>query len=231
MKFKYLIISALLFCSISASAQYREFVHGSKVGPAWHWMSSGDESTAGNHVMVGSGVGYILEWYFVENMALTSGMTYKYMRQDYDFKAKRSILEGTMPDYLVDVNRDLKATYLCVPAMFKFKALELGPCQLYAQAGVDIEFRTKATARDEYVIGVYHHKDEDFHDVKDDYRFIRSSLEVALGAEYEVQRQLKVFGHLVYNRALSNMTSISYSKNGGPALFPQYFAVEIGICY
>lgn len=231
MKIKFLIISALLFCTMHVSAQYKEYVIGLKMGPSWNWMSSSSESVINNQTLASFNYGLIVDKYFSDKCAISSGLMVNHIRGDYDFYAKRSILSGAMPDYTVNVNRNLKATYLCVPVMLKIKVAEISDFQCYVQGGLDLGIRMKANVKDDYVIGVYHHSDEDFSSAEKEYKRLHTSFDLGVGTEYEIQKSLKVFGQFVYNRALTNLTSINYSKDGGPILLPNYFAFEFGVMF
>lgn len=231
MKIKFLIVSALLFCTMTVSAQYKEFVVGLKMGPSWNWMSSSSESVTNNQTLASFNYGLVVDRYFSDNCAISSGLTVTHLRADYDFYAKRSILSGVMPEYTVDVNRSLKATYLCVPVMLKIKVAEIGDFQCYAQGGVDLGLRLKANVKDNYLIGVYHHYDEDYSNAPKEYKMLHTSFDLGIGTEYQIQKSLKVFGQFVYNRAFTNLTSVNYSKNGGPVLLPNYFAFEFGAMF
>ena len=231
MKFKFLIISALMFCTMSVSAQYREYVVGLKMGPSWNWMSSAKESASNNQTLVSFNYGLVVDKYFSDKCAVSSGLMVNHVRGDYDFHAQRSILNGVMPEYEVNVHRNLKVTYLCVPVMLKAKVVELGAFDCYIQGGIDLGFRLKAMAKDAYLIGVYHQNDEDFSDARDDFKLLHTSFDLGLGTEYQIQKSVKVFGQFVYNRALTNLTSNKYSRDGGPVLLPNYFAFEFGVLF
>ena len=231
MKTKLLIISTLLFLSVSVSAQYKEYVFGLKMGPSWNWMSSGNQSVSNNQTLVSFNYGLSVERYLSEKFAISSGLTMNHVRGDYDFRAKRSILESVMPEYDVNVTRSLKATYLCIPVLFKAKIVELGDFDCFVTGGLDFGLRLKAEAKDDYLIGVYYHHDQDYADVKKEYKQLHASFDLGLGTEYQVWKSFKVFGQFVYNRAITNLTSFDYSKDKGPVLLPNYFAFEFGILF
>ena len=231
MKVKFLIISTLLLLSATVSAQYKEYVFGLKMGPSWNWMSSGNQSAHNNQTLVSFNYGLFGERYLSEKFAISSGLTMNHLRGDYDFRAKRSILEGVMPEYDVNITRSLKATYLCVPVLFKAKIVELGDFDCFVMGGLDFGFRLKAEAKDDYLIGVYYHQDKDYADVKKEFKQLHSSFDLGLGAEYQIRKSVKVFGQFVYNRAVTNLTSLDYSKNDGPVLLPNYFAFEFGVLF
>lgn len=231
MKTKLLIISTLLFLSVSVSAQYKEYVFGLKMGPSWNWMSSGNQSVSNNQTLVSFNYGLFVERYLSEKFAISSGLTMNHVRGDYDFRAKRSILESVMPEYDVNVTRSLKATYLCIPALFKAKIVELGDFDCFVTGGLDFGLRLKAEAKDDYLIGVYYHHDQDYSDVKKEYKQLHASFDLGLGTEYQIRNSVKVFGQFVYNRAITNLTSLDYSKNNGPVLLPNYFAFEFGVLF
>lgn len=231
MKTKLLIISALIFLSASVSAQYKEYVFGLKMGPSWNWMSSGNQSAVNNQTLVSFNYGLFCERYLTEKFAISSGLTMNHVRGDYDFYAKRSTLDGVMPEYDVNVTRSLKATYLCIPVLFKAKIVEIGDFDCFVMGGLDFGLRLKAKAKDDYLIGVYHHHDQDYANVKKEFKQLHSSFDLGLGTEYQIRKSVKVFGQFVYNRAITNLTSLDYSKNNGPVLLPNYFAFEFGVLF
>ncbi len=231
MKIKFLIISALLLCSMSVSAQYRDYAVGLKMGPSWNWMSSGQETTVNNQTLVSFNYGLVVDKFFAERFAISSGLMVNHVRGNYDFHSKRSTLDGVMTEYEVNVHRNLKATYLCLPVLLKVKLVDLGAVCCYVQGGVDLGFRLNAQAKDAYLIGVYHQNDEDYSDARKEFKMFHSSFDLGLGTEYKVTNSIKVFGQFVYNRALTNLTSFKYSKDGGCVLLPNYFAFEFGVLF
>lgn len=231
MKIKFLIISALLLCAMRVSAQYKEIVLGLKMGPSWNWMSSSQETTVNRQTLVSFNYGLFVDKYLNDRFAISSGLMMNNIRGNYDFHDKRSVLEGVMPEYEVNVHRNLKASYLCVPLMLKVKLVDLGFMDCYVQGGVDLGLRLKAQAKDACLIGVYHQNDEDFSDARKEFKTFHASFDLGLGTEYKITKSIKVFGQFVYNRALTNLTSIRYSKDSGCVLLPNYFAFEFGVLF
>ena len=231
MKVKLLIISALMLCAMSVSAQYREYVVGLKMGPSWNWMSSAKESASNNQTLVSFNYGVVADRYFSERFAFSSGLMVNHVHCNYDYFAKRSVLPGIMPEYETNVHRDLKATYLCVPVLFKAKVVEISDFDCYVQGGFDFGFRLKAVAKDAYLIGVYHQNDKDYSDARNDFKMFHTSFDLGIGTEYKIQKSVRVFGQFVYNRAFTNLTSNNYSDENRPVLLPNYFAFEFGVLF
>ena len=152
MKIKFLIISALLLCAMRVSAQYKEIVLGLKMGPSWNWMSSSQETTVNRQTLVSFNYGLFVDKYLNDRFAISSGLMMNNIRGNYDFHDKRSVLEGVMPEYEVNVHRNLKASYLCVPLMLKVKELVEGSRKR-------TEFVTYAVVS-VLMSGDYEHRDE-----------------------------------------------------------------------
>ena len=228
MKFRILIISVLTFFTLSASAQYKEYTFGVKIGPSWTWMTSTDATTLNHQTMTSFNFGVLVEKHFSEKFSLVTGITFDNYRGDYSFADKRSSHEF-MPEQAVYVNRQYKGMYLNIPVLAKLKVAEIGAFSPYVQGGVNLSYRISAKAKDKYDVGVYHYEDASFRDVRSEFMSFNASFNLGVGTEFEISPKLKAFAQVIYNRSIFDLTSIKYHKDGGPRIYGNYIALELGI--
>lgn len=227
MKTKALIISILLFFTLNASAQFKEYAFGLKAGPSWTWMSSPDETTTNRQTLISYNWGGFVERRHSEHLAFVTGLSVEQYRADYTYDDYRSI--QNMPSYLVQVNRRYKGTYISVPVIAKINFFDIAFASLYVQGGINLSYRLNAWAQDQYLIGVYPYEDTDYRNVNSEFKTFNTSANICIGSEFDLPQSLKVFAQFVFSHSLSDLTSRNYSKNGGPNLRPSYFAFEVGI--
>ena len=74
MKKSLLIVGLLMAMSLTASAQYKGFSFGFKVGPSFDWTGSKTGAAINERTKTGFDVGLVAEYYFAENYAIVTGI-------------------------------------------------------------------------------------------------------------------------------------------------------------
>ena len=112
MKKNLLLIGLMLALSLTASAQYRGFAFGFKVGPSFDWTGSKTGAAVNQGVKTGCDLGLVAEYYFAENYAIVTGVNVNFLKGHYSFEDMRNISTiDTVTDYqLGTIDRQFKTT-------------------------------------------------------------------------------------------------------------------------
>lgn len=224
-----LIISLVALFAINGNAQQKKYVFGLKLGPNVGWAASGSAETSGGHARMGFAVGGIVDRYFSEHVAFSSGLNLNLLGMDYTFTDKRTA-EYFLEEAMVPVNRRFKGSYLEVPLKLKVKVDVYDSWKAYAEAGVGFSFNFADKCKDSFQDpfgGNY--ADQSYEDYFYQYRWFQTALNFGLGAMYEMNRKFSVFAQLTFNHALSNSFNNATEQQTGSIIRTNFIGLEIGI--
>lgn len=220
MKKKLLFVGLMLAISVGASAQYKGFSFGVKVGPGFDWTGSTTGVAVNNGVRVGLGVGLVAEYYFADNYALLTGVNVNLNRGHYSFNQGCIDPNTEAPDFY-NVDRLYKSTVYEIPVMLKMITNQFGsfPMRYYAQVGAGLGYAArKVQVKDAIGDGAMA---ADYTTANKEYSSFRASLKLGLGAEYSIDESLRVFAGVYYSHDfINNINYISpdycgnYIENG-----------------
>ena len=225
-----LIISMVAFFSLQGFSQAGTFSYGFKFGPTFDWASS--TSTAANNkgVRTGFSLGGIIDHYFTNHIAFSTGLNFNYWRGNYQFTDIRTI-DDFLEEVRIDaVNRQVRASYFEVPLKVKVKAEIVDGWKGFAEAGVGLSLNTKDLTKDSYQF--YWVKSEDVFYTNAyfyEYRWFQAALNFGLGAEYQINKKFGVFAQLSFNHALTNTFTKEIEQLTGSNLKTNFIGIEVGI--
>ena len=157
MKKSLLIVGLLMAMSLTASAQYKGFSFGFKVGPSFDWTGSKTGAAINQRTKTGFDVGLVAEYYFAENYAIVTGVNVDFVNGQYKFDDKRNLSAvDSITDYqLGSVDRKFKTTIYEIPLMLKLVTPELGnlPLRAYAQVGGAFGYTQRVKVMDSFSLG------------------------------------------------------------------------------
>ena len=225
-----LIISLLWLIVLSGNAQTKEFRFGFKFGPTFDWASSGSTVTQNRGMRLGLGAGLVVDHYFTNNIAVSSGLNFNYLRMKYQFTDSRMV-ENFLQEVQLPVERRVKANVIEVPIKAKVGFEVLESVRAYVEAGAALGFNLKDEVKDSYEYYNYSYADETYVDMSDQYRMLQASLLFGLGAEYEINRKFSVFGQVTFNHGLMNAFPKELERKTGSILNTNLIGVEVGILF
>ena len=213
MKRRLLFVGLMLTLSLSASAQYKGFSFGFKLGPGFDWTGSTTGAANNEGLRTGFGVGVMAEYYFAENYAIVSGINVNMNRGHYSFENAR--MDSTAGVVKFPVDRYYKSTVYEIPLMLKMMTNELGnlPLRAYAQVGAGIGYAQRVKVQDDQAT--------DWVATNKEYSNLRASMKFGLGAQYAIDQSTRVFASLYFSHDfINNINSIApnhykfYFENG-----------------
>ena len=203
MKKNLLLIGLVLTLSLSASAQYKGFSFGFKVGPNFGWAGSSTNTAKALKARTGADLGFIAEYYFTDNYALITGIDVSFLGGRYNFENGRMIGDSipVFQTYMVD--RTYKTTLYELPLMLKLVTNDLGayPIRAYAQVGGGVGYNHKVTVKDGIDGGEI---SETWEKTNKEFSNLRVSLKIGAGAQYTIEDNLRVFLGIYYSHDVVN---------------------------
>jgi len=214
MKKNLLIVGLLMAMSLTASAQYKGFAFGFKVGPNWGWTGSTTGAAISEGARTGFDLGVVAEYYFADNYALVSGINVDFLGGKYMFENGRMVTDSLNPDGYVEVygvNRIYKSTLYEIPLMLKMVTNELGnsPIRIYAQVGGGIGYAQKVKVKDAIPAdGIETPAEWGITDKE--FSNIRVSLKIGTGVQFAIDHSTRLFAGVYFSHDfLNNINSVS----------------------
>ena len=242
MKRKLLFVGLMLTLSLSASAQFKGFAFGFKMGPGFDWTGSTTGAAVNEGTRTGFGLGVVAEYYFAPNYAFVTGVNVNMNRGHYSFDNGRMV-DGNFETYSVD--RKYKGTVYEVPFMLKMVTEQFGelPIRYYAQVGAGIGYARKVLVQDA-IDGAA--APATWISTDKEYSNLRASLKIGAGAQYVIMGSTRIFAGLNFSHDfLNNINSISpnyysyYYEDGNKIearnpklnLLQNRLAIEVGVLF
>lgn len=225
-----LIISMVSVVFVGANAQPGNVRLGIKLGPTIDWASSGSTATTNDGIRLGGNLGLICDYYFTDNVSVSSGVNFNLLRMKYtfiDYRRAEDFLEETN----VSVSRRLNATNIEVPLKIKFRFDVVDSFKAYAEAGAGLSLNCKDYVKDSYTFYWTSYEGQNYVDYTNQYRPLQLSMIFGLGTEYEINRNLSAFIQLAFDHAFSNAFVNSLEKQTGSILRNNYIGIEIGLMH
>lgn len=203
MKKSLLFVGLMLALSLSASAQYKGFAFGFKVGPNFGWTGSTTGAAVNEGARTGFDLGVVAEYYFADNYALVTGVNVNFLGGHYSFEnARTDTVSGLLTKYQVD--RVYKSTLYEIPLMLKMVTNELGnaPIRIYAEVGGGVGMTAKKVKVKDAVDGA---PAPDAWGITDkEFSNLRVSLKAGLGAQYAIDESTRLFAGVYFSHDFIN---------------------------
>jgi hypothetical protein len=230
MKRNLLIISCVVLFALQGIAQKGTNVIGLKFGPNINWVNSASDAAKNNRIGMGFSSGIVIDHYYSQHMAVSSGLNYSIMRLNYQFTDYR-LLPNSLNEDKIPVNRKFKGSYIEVPLKIKAKMNILDSWNAFVEGGVGVGVNLITKGKDSYEYYGNPYSDEIYYDVSKDYRRLQFALNFGAGAEYEVNSKFSLFAQLTYHHTLSNMFSNWLYEETGSNIKTNFIGLEIGILH
>ncbi len=196
MKIRLFFLSLILFVGISANAQFKKYVFGLKAAPQISWMKPSADKYEGNGAKLGFSWGFVSEFNFTENHCFATGFNVVFNGGKLKFPFASDTIIGTM-------KRNYGIKSIEIPITLKMRTNTIGNMKFYGQIGFGTSFRFAAKNTDEFVHGSTTVKTEKKN--YDNTSFIRESLIIGLGAEYNTKAGTILSTGLAFNNGFSDI--------------------------
>lgn len=231
-----LIISLVMLFTLSGTAQIDNLRFGLKLGPNFSWAGPCSEKTDNHGAKLGIGTGLVVDYYFTNIFAASSGVEFNFCRMKYSFIDYRRIENLQLTDTEASVLRRLRSTNLEIPIKIKGKFNVADLFDAFVEAGIGLGFNLKDYGKDEFKF-IWNTGDEPdyksatYEDWTGQYRVFQPSMIFGLGGEYEINPKLSVFAQLSYHHTFSNAFTKALTVKTGSKLFNNFIGIEVGIMH
>ncbi|MCD4735470.1 MAG: PorT family protein [Bacteroidales bacterium] len=228
------LVIILIIPAISYS-QVKPFRFGFKISPNLAWISPDAEGYEANGSSFGFSWGFLSDIAITENYFISTGFGVDYLGGKLKYPYQGSISTDTIIQ-TGDMSRNYKLRNLEIPITLKMRTNQFGKIAYYGQIGFGTSFNLKSKADDDFS---YYENDQKYSekkddvDIKDDIKFMRSSLIFAAGIEYFLDESTSLVGGLSFNSGLTNIlkgeNTVDPNVKQKGSLY--YFQLNIGILF
>jgi hypothetical protein len=245
-----LLFAGLVFLSQITKAQdNRDFRIGFKIIPGFNWV----KSKTSNILSDGSGIGFSFglmsdvrladNYFFSPEIMITSMSNRTKLRDTNDV-----LLAGTTNSFYNNVTHKYNLKYLEIPLTFKFRTNERNSLRFWGQVGIAPGFLISSNVTTaaqpsmgntapfpeggKYLPNASDNDKYDFTDqdngkkVEDDINFLRTSMILGAGIEYNLSGNTSFYGGLRFNNGFTDMLNDKNSK-----MINNILGIEIGLFF
>lgn len=207
-----LLITFMTFQADLIAQDKSKLKMGLKVSPNLGWMSPNTKGYKSDGARLGATVGFIGDFHFAENYALSTGFNFQFLHGKLGFNDS-ILMENSSTMHTVDLTRKYNFIYVEIPLMIKMKTKSFGKIAYYGQIGLGTGFRIKASSTDHYLKPNGQEVDN-----QEDYNYgtslIRESVLVGIGCEISVDESSRIILGLGYSNSLNNLLTGTNNKSG-----------------
>jgi len=226
-----LIISIVVLFSLQGFSQRGSYSFGLKIGPTFDWASSASTATSNEGMKLGFTMGGIIDHYYTNHIAISSGINFIRWRGHYQFTDLRHV-DDFLEEVSLPIDRRVNATYIEVPLKVKVKAEVVEGWKVFAEAGVGIGLNLNTRTKDEYDFYWVSSSDKIYSkSYFYEYRWLQAALNFGVGVEYQINRKFGAFAQISFNHALTNTFTKEMEERTGSKLQTNFIGLEVGIMH
>ncbi|MCX6278575.1 MAG: porin family protein [Bacteroidetes bacterium] len=224
-----ILILAVAPCILFSQASHPMKL-GLKVAPNIGWMSPGTKGYTNDGARVGATVGFVSDFYFAENYALSTGFNFQFLNGKLRY-SDSLMVEGSAGLQDGEVFRKYNFLYLEIPVMIKMQTKKFGKLSYFGQIGIGTGFRIKTTVKEHFELTKGGAVDQQY-DFNGGTTLIRESILVGIGCEYHLDESSRIMFGISYSNGLNNiLTGENYKSNLVEKSLLNYVEVNIGFLF
>jgi hypothetical protein len=203
---------------------------GLKIAPNIGWMSPGTKGYSSDGARLGGTIGFISEFYFAENYAISTGFNFQFLNGALNY-SDSLLVEGITSLQDGNVFRKYNFLYLEIPLMIKMKTKTFGKISYFGQIGLGTGFRIKSTVKEHFEPTTGNPVDQQY-DFNNGTTLIKESILVGIGCEYSIDESSRILIGLSYSNSLNNvLTGVNYKTNLKEKTQLNYAELNIGFLF
>lgn len=224
---KWTVVILLMCIGFGLKAQMKPFRFGLKIAPQLSWLAPATDDCVNNGSSAAWSWGFVSDITLTDNLFLGSGFNVVYT------KGKLKYLDMRTPDAVDLAYRDYRLSYLEIPLTIKMKTRKMGDLVYFGQLGLGTAINLSARAEDSYKVGLMPDGGERTeHDINKEIRFLKESLIIGAGVEYDLPNTLTLFSSVVYNAGFSNVLKGKNTYNNDDfSAKPNYIELNVGLIF
>ena len=192
------LFATLLFLSPADSmAQYKSVMLGIKVAPNLGWIKTDQDNYSSDGVAAGFSWGLVSDFYFAENYAFSSGLSFNFQNGKLSYPEIRDGIPGSL-------DRSYRFKYLEIPALIKMKTKDMNGLKVFGILGAGLSVRLNSKAKDVFTNMSGGKETTDFRLIDSQTNLFKASMIVGAGVEYELISGSYIIAGLTFNNGLTN---------------------------
>ena len=203
---------------------------GLKVAPNVGWMSPGTKGYTSDGARVGGTIGFMADFYFAGNYALTSGFNFQFLNGKLRY-SDSLMVEGSPGLQDGEVFRRYSFLYFEIPVMIKMKTKQFGKLSYFGQIGLGTGFRIKTTVDEHFELTKGGDSDQQYN-YDQGATLMRESLLVGIGAEFHLDESSRILIGITYSNGLNNiLKGVNYKSGLDIKSILNYAELNIGFIF
>ena len=193
------MVLLLSLVTYAANAQFPPYYFGLKAAPQLSWVRPNTDNYTSEGVKMGFAWGFIAEFNFTENHAIATGFNMQFNGGKLKFPAIQISGTDTLEG---DMSRDYALKYIEVPLTLKMRTNPINNMRYFGRIGLGTAFKIGSKSTDVFS------EDQTSSGEKTNYEdiaFIRESLIVGMGAEYQPEGGPTMGVELSFNNGFTNL--------------------------
>jgi len=229
MKKLLLLLFGLILVS-QIQAQYKPFILGLRVGTNLGWIKPNVEGYVSEGVKPGFTWGFVSEFYFVENYAISTGFNVSFNGGKLEYPDMMAIGDDTTFKTVGTMHRKYRLKYLQIPLFLKMKTELTDKITAFGKIRLGTAFCLNAKADDEfnYQGGV---ESASKKDINDEISLMRESLIIGGGIEYKIKESTAVIIDITYDNAFNNLLTGENPLTDTPKAIHNFLELGVGIVF
>ena len=223
---KHIIMNRLLISAFCLLLTGNVFAQGVKFGfhidPVLGWLKPDEKNISSTGVRIGFNYGLMLDFYFSENYAITTGVTIAQNGGKIKYDDADTLFPKTFPGTGFPASTEIKFNFqnLQIPFALKLKTNEIGYITYFGEVGVDNRFNIRTTGDIITPNAVDDRVDEK---LAKDVRVFNLALHIGAGIEYSLSEKTAFVGGIYFSNGFTDITGFKGHVE------QNYLAIRLGI--
>jgi hypothetical protein len=204
----FFILGMLFFTgSVISQEERAEWRFGLKAQPSVSWLSTTLNEFENGQARINFGYGLMVERSIFKSTVIASGLFVNDYSANFNYVGQdRTISFHEKNDSILFDARRIRARYVEVPLLLKFRTPEINYLTYSAHFGFNLGFRARALGDDQFrdIRGGNTKGTFDNQDITNDIGFLKATLDVGLGAEYSIAGSTSLLIGISYQNGFTN---------------------------
>jgi hypothetical protein len=225
-----LFIALMIFPTFHYGQGASKLKLGLKVAPNIGWMSPGTKGYTSDGARLGGTIGFMADFYFAENYAVTSGFNFQFLNGKLRY-SDSLLVEGSPGLQDGEVFRNYNFLYFEIPLLIKMKTKQFGKFSYFGQIGLGTGFRIKATVDEHFELTKGGDLDQQY-SFDQGVTLMRESLLVGIGTEFHLDESSRILIGITYSNGLNNiLKGVNYKSGMDIKSLLNYAELNIGFIF